>query len=191
MAGSTEPFSGSQPGLNPRTHLEQVKNEGIYYTPAPITTPMANSLVEALFVPLMDRIVALLGPERHDFAAAALPNSRRGHGRRQRRVPGQGPARHLEAVSLQAQLTQAVFPPPAGRSRKPLAARLQKRVSERACPGEAVAGHQNSRDAWSVHPRGGGGGSQPTPSGDKSCAMSKLAQPVADKPSQLLAVKVI
>ena len=38
------------------------KDEGIYYTPAPITTPMANSLVEALFAPLVDQIVALLGP---------------------------------------------------------------------------------------------------------------------------------
>jgi hypothetical protein len=70
MAGSTEPFSGSQLGLHPRTHLEQVKNEGIYYTPTPITTPMANSLVEALFAPLVDRIVDLLAPDRHDFAAA-------------------------------------------------------------------------------------------------------------------------
>jgi len=46
------------------------KDEGIYYTPAPITTPMANSLVEALFAPLAGRIVALLGEDRHDFAAA-------------------------------------------------------------------------------------------------------------------------
>jgi hypothetical protein len=46
------------------------KDEGIYYTPAPITTPMANSLVEALFAPLAGQIVALLGPDRHDFAAA-------------------------------------------------------------------------------------------------------------------------
>jgi type I restriction-modification system DNA methylase subunit len=46
------------------------KDEGIYYTPAPITTPMANSLVEALFAPLVGQIVALLGPDRHDFAAA-------------------------------------------------------------------------------------------------------------------------
>ena len=46
------------------------KDEGIYYTPAPITTPMANSLAEALLAPLVDQIVALLGPDRHDFAAA-------------------------------------------------------------------------------------------------------------------------
>jgi hypothetical protein len=46
------------------------KDEGIYYTPAPITTPMANSLAEALFAPLVDQIVALLGPDRHDFAGA-------------------------------------------------------------------------------------------------------------------------
>src|ERR1039458_6567996 len=46
------------------------KDEGIYYTPAPITTPMANSLVEALFAPLVAQIVALLGQDRHDFAAA-------------------------------------------------------------------------------------------------------------------------
>jgi hypothetical protein len=46
------------------------KDEGIYYTPAPITTPMANSLVEALFAPLVGEIVALLGPDRHEFAAA-------------------------------------------------------------------------------------------------------------------------
>ena len=46
------------------------KDEGIYYTPAPITTPMANSLVEALFAPLVGQIVVLLGQDRHDFAAA-------------------------------------------------------------------------------------------------------------------------
>jgi hypothetical protein len=46
------------------------KDEGIYYTPAPITTPMADSLVDALFLPLVDRIVKLLAIDRHDFAAA-------------------------------------------------------------------------------------------------------------------------
>jgi hypothetical protein len=46
------------------------KDEGIYYTPATITTPMANSLVEALFAPLVDQIVPLLAEARHDFAAA-------------------------------------------------------------------------------------------------------------------------
>jgi hypothetical protein len=46
------------------------KDEGIYYTPAPITTPMAESLVEALFAPLVSQITELLSEKRHDFAAA-------------------------------------------------------------------------------------------------------------------------
>ena len=46
------------------------KDEGIYYTPAPITTPMANSLVATLFAPLVNQIVELLSANRHDFVAA-------------------------------------------------------------------------------------------------------------------------
>ena len=46
------------------------KDEGIFYTPAPITTPMADSLVTALFSPLVERICALVHQDRCDFAAA-------------------------------------------------------------------------------------------------------------------------
>ena len=46
------------------------KDEGIYYTPAPITTPMANQLVAALVTPLVDKICVALAPGRRDFAAA-------------------------------------------------------------------------------------------------------------------------
>ena len=46
------------------------KDEGIYYTPAPITTPMANQLVAALAGPLVDDICAALAPGRRDFATA-------------------------------------------------------------------------------------------------------------------------
>jgi hypothetical protein len=47
------------------------KDEGIYYTPAPITAPMANSLVAALVAPLTDEVVALLSAKKPDYAAAA------------------------------------------------------------------------------------------------------------------------
>ncbi|MBV9658083.1 MAG: N-6 DNA methylase [Verrucomicrobia bacterium] len=46
------------------------KDEGIYYTPAPITAPMADSLVESLFSPLVETICALVDKERCEFAEA-------------------------------------------------------------------------------------------------------------------------
>lgn len=48
------------------------KDEGIYYTPAPITTPMADSLVDSLFAPLVDEICALIHKDRCDFVAAGI-----------------------------------------------------------------------------------------------------------------------
>ena len=46
------------------------KDEGIFYTPAPITTPMADSLVAALFSPLVEKICTFVHQDRCDFAAA-------------------------------------------------------------------------------------------------------------------------
>jgi type I restriction-modification system DNA methylase subunit len=46
------------------------KDEGIYYTPAPITAPMANSLVAALVAPLVDELVAILASKKPDYNAA-------------------------------------------------------------------------------------------------------------------------
>lgn len=47
------------------------KDEGIYYTPAAITKPMADSLVSSLFAPLVDQICDLVHQDRCDFAAAS------------------------------------------------------------------------------------------------------------------------
>jgi hypothetical protein len=46
------------------------KDEGIYYTPATITTPMADSLVDSLCAPLVTRIAEGVSAGRADFAAA-------------------------------------------------------------------------------------------------------------------------
>ncbi len=46
------------------------KDEGIYYTPATITTPMAQSMVESLFGPLVEEICAACHPDVCDFATA-------------------------------------------------------------------------------------------------------------------------
>ncbi len=46
------------------------KDEGIYYTPATITIPMAESLVASLFGPLADEICAVVGKDTCDFAKA-------------------------------------------------------------------------------------------------------------------------
>ena len=46
------------------------KDEGIYYTPAPITAPMSDSLVDALFSPLTEAICAAVAADRCDFVQA-------------------------------------------------------------------------------------------------------------------------
>ena len=46
------------------------KDEGIYYTPATITTPMADSLVGSLFGPLVDQICAAVAADACDFEKA-------------------------------------------------------------------------------------------------------------------------
>ena len=46
------------------------KDEGIYYTPAGITTPMADALVESLAGGLVEEICAAAGNQRCDFARA-------------------------------------------------------------------------------------------------------------------------
>jgi hypothetical protein len=46
------------------------KDEGIYYTPAGITGPMADSLVDSLAGPLMDDICAAVGSQQCDFKRA-------------------------------------------------------------------------------------------------------------------------
>jgi hypothetical protein len=46
------------------------KDEGIFYTPAGITTPMADSLVDGLFNPLTTKICESIGAKNSDFAAA-------------------------------------------------------------------------------------------------------------------------
>ncbi|MGD0259155.1 MAG: N-6 DNA methylase [Verrucomicrobiota bacterium] len=46
------------------------KDEGIYYTPAAITAPMADSLVNSLAGKLVDEICAAVGNQRCDFARA-------------------------------------------------------------------------------------------------------------------------
>ena len=46
------------------------KDEGIYYTPAGITGPMADSLVDALVGRLADGICAAVGSQRCDFVGA-------------------------------------------------------------------------------------------------------------------------
>jgi hypothetical protein len=46
------------------------KDEGIYYTPAGITGPMADSLVNALTGPIVDALCAAVGSQTCDFAAA-------------------------------------------------------------------------------------------------------------------------
>src|SRR5207249_108077 len=43
------------------------KDEGIYYTPAAITIPMAESLVASLFGPLVDEILAAIDKDAADF----------------------------------------------------------------------------------------------------------------------------
>jgi hypothetical protein len=48
------------------------KDEGIYYTPATITTPMADSLVASLFGPLIDKICEAVGKDTCDFAKARV-----------------------------------------------------------------------------------------------------------------------
>lgn len=46
------------------------KDEGIYYTPAGITTPMADSLVDMLAGPLVDQVCAAVDAKACDFARA-------------------------------------------------------------------------------------------------------------------------
>lgn len=46
------------------------KDEGIYYTPAGITDPMSDSLVDSLAGKLVDEICAAAGSQKCDFAAA-------------------------------------------------------------------------------------------------------------------------
>jgi hypothetical protein len=46
------------------------KDEGIYYTPASITAPMADSLVQSLTGKLVDNICAAVGSQQCDFARA-------------------------------------------------------------------------------------------------------------------------
>ena len=46
------------------------KDEGIYYTPATITIPMAESLVASLFGPVVDEICAAIHKDTCDFAKA-------------------------------------------------------------------------------------------------------------------------
>jgi hypothetical protein len=46
------------------------KDEGIFYTPAGITTPMADSLVDGLFAPLATEICAAISAGKADFATA-------------------------------------------------------------------------------------------------------------------------
>ncbi len=46
------------------------KDEGIYYTPAGITGPMADSLVNSLAGQLVDEICAAVGSQKCDFASA-------------------------------------------------------------------------------------------------------------------------
>ena len=46
------------------------KDEGIYYTPATITTPMAESMVASLFGPLMDEILAAIDKNTGNFQKA-------------------------------------------------------------------------------------------------------------------------
>ena len=46
------------------------KDEGIYYTPAGITAPMADSLVNSLAGKLVDDICAAVGSQQCDFARA-------------------------------------------------------------------------------------------------------------------------
>src|SRR5208337_79625 len=46
------------------------KDEGIYYTPAGITTPMADSLVQSLASPLVDQICAAVDSQKCDFVRA-------------------------------------------------------------------------------------------------------------------------
>jgi hypothetical protein len=46
------------------------KDEGIYYTPAGITGPMADSLVNSLAGAIVDDICAAVGSQKCDFAAA-------------------------------------------------------------------------------------------------------------------------
>lgn len=46
------------------------KDEGIYYTPASITAPMAESLVNSLAGKLVDDICAAVGSQQCDFARA-------------------------------------------------------------------------------------------------------------------------
>ncbi len=47
------------------------KDEGIFYTPASITTPMADSLVNTLFGPLTGRICEAASASKADFATAS------------------------------------------------------------------------------------------------------------------------
>ncbi len=46
------------------------KDEGIFYTPAGITAPMADSLVDGLFNPLTTKICEAIGAKNPDFPAA-------------------------------------------------------------------------------------------------------------------------
>lgn len=46
------------------------KDEGIYYTPATITVPMADSMVTSIFGPLVDEILTVIGKDAHDFDRA-------------------------------------------------------------------------------------------------------------------------
>jgi hypothetical protein len=46
------------------------KDEGIYYTPAGITTPMADSLVKSLAGPIADNLCAAVGTQSCDFKKA-------------------------------------------------------------------------------------------------------------------------
>ena len=48
------------------------KDEGIYYTPATITIPMAESLVASLFDPLVKEMLEALDKDHGDFAKARL-----------------------------------------------------------------------------------------------------------------------
>ncbi|HEY1662819.1 MAG TPA: hypothetical protein VGI03_10410 [Verrucomicrobiae bacterium] len=46
------------------------KGEGIYYTPAPITGPMANAIVNSLAAKIVDEICDAVGSQKCDFARA-------------------------------------------------------------------------------------------------------------------------
>ena len=81
------------------------KDEGIYYTPAGITGPMADSLVNSLAGKLVDEICAAVGSQKCDFKprrpthGATGRNPRGRHRLRLRRFPHQSPPLLLAAIS--------------------------------------------------------------------------------------------